>query len=33
MPNYDAVNYDPPAPIAEAMLRNIESGTLHPNVS
>ena len=32
MPNYDASRYDPPAPIAQVTLRNMNSGALLPNV-
>ena len=29
MPKFDAVNYDPPAPIAEVMLRAADGTTVH----
>ncbi len=32
MPNYDASRYDPPAPIAQVTLRNMNNGALLPNV-
>lgn len=32
MPDYDASRYDPPAPIAEVTLRDVNSGALQPNV-
>ena len=32
MPNYDASHYDPPAPVAQVTLRDINSGALLPSV-
>src|SRR5579862_5348036 len=32
MTSYDAANYDPPAPVAEVMLRDISSGAVIENV-
>lgn len=32
MPSYDGANFDPPAPVAEVVLRNPESGTNVPGV-
>lgn len=32
MPNYDASRYDPPAPIAQVTLRDMNNGALLPNV-
>ena len=32
MPSYDGTHYDPPAPIAQVTLRDMNSGALLPNV-
>lgn len=32
MPNYDSANYDPPAPVAQVILRDISSGTSQESV-
>jgi hypothetical protein len=32
MPIYDALLYDPPAPVAEVTLRDVNRGALQPNV-
>jgi len=32
MPKYDGLKYDPPAPIAEVLLRNIESGAIQSRI-
>jgi hypothetical protein len=32
MPNYDKTEFDPPAPMAQVTLRNLETGAVWPNV-